>query len=73
MFSILFRQLTYTAEKHTATIRDQTITIENMIPQLTEQERLEQYQEIESGLFEIFIKYEKNQNKSDSYLRVAAV
>jgi len=39
------------------------ITIENMNPILTEQEKKQQYQAIEHGLFDIFIKYEKPQSK----------
>lgn len=73
MFSILFRRLTYTAEKHTARIHDRNITIENMIPQLTEQEYLEQQRLIESRLFDVYIKYQDKQVKSDSYCRVGDV
>ena len=48
-------------------MRDRTVTIENKTPQLSEQERAEQYRAIECCLFDIFIKYE------DSYLRAAGV
>lgn len=64
---ILLRAVTYTSEVHTAFIRNRTVTIENKTPQLSEQERAEQYRAIECGLFDIFIKYE------DSYLRAAEV
>ena len=64
---ILLRSVTYTSEIHTASMRNQTVTIENKTPQLSEQERAEQYRAIECGLFDIFIKYE------DSYLRAAGV
>lgn len=49
------------------------ITIENRNPVLTEQEKHSQRQTIEHGLFEIFIKYEKEQSNKDSYIRVATV
>ena len=65
--NILLRSVTYTSEIHTASMRDRTVTIENKTPQLSEQERAEQYRAIECGLFDIFIKYE------DSYLRAAGV
>ena len=64
---ILLRSVTYTSEIHTASMRDRTVTIENKTPQLSEQERAEQYRAIECGLFDIFIKYE------DSYSRAAGV
>lgn len=64
---ILLRAVTYTSEVHTTFIRNRTVTIENKTPQLSEQERAEQYRAIECGLFDIFIKYE------DSYLRAAEV
>ena len=64
---ILLRSVTYTSEIHTASMRGRTVTIENKTPQLSEQERAEQYRAIECGLFDIFIKYE------DSYLRAAEV
>lgn len=48
-------------------MRNRTVTVENKTPQLSEQERAEQYKAIECGLFDIFIKYE------DSYLRAAGV
>ena len=64
---ILLRAVTYTSEVHTAFIRNRTVTIENKTPQLSEQERAEQYRAIECGLFGIFVKYE------DSYLRAAEV
>lgn len=48
------------------------IRIENLSPQLTAEECMEQRRCIEEGLFEIFIKYEKQQ-ENDSYLRAAAV
>ena len=65
--NILLRSVTYTSEIHTASMRDRTVTIENKTPQLSEQERAEQYRAIECGLFDIFIKYE------DSYSRAAGV
>ncbi|MBS6822708.1 MULTISPECIES: hypothetical protein [Eubacteriales] len=48
------------------------IRIENLTPQLTAEECMEQRRCIEEGLFEVFIKYEKH-NENDSYLGAAAV
>ena len=48
------------------------IRIENLSPQLTAEECMEQRRCIEEGLFEIFIKYEKQQ-ENNSYLEAAAV
>ncbi len=56
--SILLRTLNTISETHTVSQRGRIITVENKIPELTDRERAEQSREIESGLFDIFVKYE---------------
>jgi ornithine carbamoyltransferase len=58
--SIIFRALNYSIKKEIITRGNQTVTIEHCHPILTDEEILEQRQEIEEGLFDIFEKYEGN-------------
>lgn len=67
MIPILLRTLKYVSETHTVSRRGATITVKNKIPELTEQERLEQSRQVQSGLYDIFVKYE------DSFPRAAGV
>ena len=69
MIVIIVRPFTYDSDAHG---RKAMIRIENLSPQLTAEECMEQRRCIEEGLFEIFIKYEKQQ-ENDSYLGAAAV
>lgn len=72
MIVIIVRPFTYDSDAHIVSGRKAMIQIENLSPQLTAEECMEQRRCIEEGLFEIFIKYEKQQ-ENDSYLGVAAV
>ena len=72
MISIIIRPFTYDSDAHIVSGRKGTITIENLSPQLSDEERIEQRRCIEEGLFEVFIKY-TNQHESNSYLGAAAV
>ncbi len=67
MITILPRTLNYISETHTVSQHGRTITVENKLPELTDQERAEQSRDIVSGLFDIFVKYE------DSLSRAAGV
>ena len=55
--AILVRPLTYDREVYDVPGRKGNIRMENLSPQLSREERLEQCKRIEEGLFEIFIKY----------------
>ena len=72
MIVIIVRPFTYDSDAHIVSGRKAMIPIENLSPQLTAEECMEQRRCIEEGLFEIFIKYEKQQ-ENDSYLGAAAV
>ena len=72
VISIIIRPFTYDSDAHIVSGRKGTITIENLSPQLSDEERIEQRRSIEEGLFEVFIKY-TNQHESNSYLGAAAV
>ena len=72
VISIIIRPFTYDSDAHIVSGRKGTITIENLSPQLSDEERIEQRRCIEEGLFEVFIKY-TNQHVSNSYLGAAAV
>ncbi len=67
MITILPRTPKTISETHTVSRRGRTITVENKLPDLTGREREELSREIESGLFNIFVKYE------DSLSRAAEV
>lgn len=67
MIHILPRTLHYVIETHTVSKHGITITVENKIPELTDQERGEQSRLVQSGLYDIFVKYE------DSFSRAAGV
>ncbi len=67
MITILPRTPNYISETRTVSRRGRTITVENKLPDLTGREREELSREIESGLFDIFVKYE------DSLSRAAEV
>ena len=69
---IIVRPFTYDIDAHIISGRKNMIRIENLTPQLTAEECMEQRRCIEEGLFEVFIKYEKH-NENDSYLGAAAV
>ena len=62
MSPIILRNLSYSTESQTLAQRDRTITIEHYNPILTEEEKIEQRQTIEEGLFDIFEKYEAIHN-----------
>ena len=72
MIVIIVRPFTYDSDAHIVSGRKTMIRIENLSPQLTAEECMEQRRCIEEGLFEIFIKYEKQQ-ENNSYLEAAAV
>ena len=72
MIVIIVSPFTYDSDAHIVSGRKAMIRIENLSPQLTAEECMEQRRCIEEGLFEIFIKYEKQQ-ENDSYLGAAAV
>lgn len=72
MIVIIVRPFTYDSDAHIVSGRKVMIRIENLSPQLTAEECMEQRRCIEEGLFEIFIKYEKQQ-ENNSYLEAAAV
>ncbi len=57
--AILIGPFTYDRETHVVSGRKGNIEVENLSPQLSEEERLEQRKCIEAGLFEVFIKYAK--------------
>ena len=72
VIAIITRPFTYSSDAHIVSGRKSTITIENLSPQLSDEERIEQRRCIEEGLFEVFIKY-ANQHESNSYFGAAAV
>lgn len=72
VIAIIVRPFIYDSDAHIVSGRKSTITIENLSPQLSDEERIEQRRCIEEGLFEVFIKY-ANQHESNSYLGAAAV
>ena len=72
VIAIITRPFTYHRDAHIVSGRKNTITIENLTPQLSDEERFEQRRCIEEGLFEVFIKY-TNQQENHSYLGAAAV
>lgn len=55
--AIIVRPFTYDSEAYTVPGRKGDIRIENLTPQLSSEERIEQRKCIEEGLFNIFIKY----------------
>ena len=57
--AILIGPFTYDRETHIVSGRKGNIEVENLSPQLSEEERLEQRKCIEAGLFEVFIQYAK--------------
>ncbi len=67
MITIFPQTLNYISETHAVSQHGRTITVENKLPELTDQERAEQSRDIVSGLFDIFVKYE------DSLSRAAGV
>ena len=69
MVTIIIRSFTYDVESHNILSRGKTIRVENLTPQLTGEEFIEQRRCIEDNLFDIFSKY----NNSNSYLGAAAV
>lgn len=73
MIAIIIRPFTYECDIQISQGRKNQIKIENLLPVMTEEERVEQMRCIEEGLFEIFIKYADKEEKSNSYLGVAAV
>lgn len=72
VMAVIIRPFTYDREVHIVSGRKSNITIENLSPQLSDEERVEQRRCIEEGLFEVFIKY-TNQQEGNSYLGAAAV
>ena len=71
MIVIIVRPFTYDSNTHIVSGRKAMIRVENLSPQLTAEEYIKQRRCIEEGLFEIFIKYEKQEN--DRYFRAAAI
>jgi len=57
---IIIRAFTYNKESEKITVRNRDIILENYIPVLTDEEAFEQRQSIEEGLFNIFEKYQDN-------------
>ena len=72
VIAIIIRPFTYDRDAHIVSGRKGTITIENLTPQLSDEERFEQRRCIEEGLFDIFVKY-INQQENHSYSGTAAV
>ena len=72
VIAIIIRPFTYNSDAHIVSGRKNTITIENLTPQLSDEERFEQRRCIEEGLFDIFVKY-TNQQENHSYSGAAAV
>ena len=64
VIAIIVRPFTYNSNTHIVSGRKSTITIENLSPQFSDEERIEQRRCIEEGLFEVFIKY-TNQHESN--------
>lgn len=60
MVFIIIRAFTYNKESEKITVRNRDIILENYIPVLTDEEAFEQRQSIEEGLFNIFEKYQDN-------------
>ncbi|MEG1878101.1 MAG: hypothetical protein RR211_00575 [Pseudoflavonifractor sp.] len=73
MIAIIIRPFTYESDIQISSGRNNPIKIENLTPVLTEEERIEQRRCIESGLFEVFIKYAENPEKINGYCGTAAV
>lgn len=69
---IIVRPLAYTSDVHIVAGRKGPVTIENLSPILSDEEKVEQRRCIEEGLFNIFIKY-TYQHKNNSQLRAPAV
>ena len=59
------QQIKYQTEIKTATMGGRTITIRNLTPILSPEERERRRREIEICLYNIFIKYEKNKQKTE--------
>jgi len=57
---IIIRAFTYNKESEKIMVRNRDIILENYIPVLTDEEAFEQRQSIEEGLFNIFEKYQDN-------------
>lgn len=64
---IIVRPFTYDSDAHIFSGRKNMIRIENLTPQLTAEECMEQRRCIEEGLFEVFIKYEKHNENDRQY------
>lgn len=64
---IIVRPFTYDSDAHIISGRKNMIRIENLTPQLTAEECMEQRRCIEEGLFEVFIKYEKHNENDRQY------
>lgn len=60
MVFIIIRAFTYNKESEKIMVRNRDIILENYIPVLTDEEAFEQRQSIEEGLFNIFEKYQDN-------------
>lgn len=52
------RACSYTTEAHTIIKRERSITVENLIPILTQEEFTQQRQSIEEGLYDVFVRYQ---------------
>lgn len=64
---IIVRPFAYDSDAHIISGRKNMIRIENLTPQLTAEECMEQRRCIEEGLFEVFIKYEKHNENDRQY------
>lgn len=62
------RQVQYQSEITTARLGDREIRLENLTPVLSPEEHEKQKREIESRLYDVFVKYTKNQPKSKSVI-----
>lgn len=60
---MIARPFTYDRDAHVVSGRKGAITIENLSPQLSDEERAEQRRRIEEGLFGVFIKYTENRKE----------
>lgn len=49
--------IAYTRSEHTARIGDNEITVRNLIPKMTEEQRSEAKKKIQSELYSVFRKY----------------
>lgn len=72
MEGITIAPFSYRSEIHTVSGKKGAVTVENLSPQLSEEERSDCIANMEAGLFEVFIKY-MNQKEYSVSSEAAAV